>query len=413
MGVDVIEAGFAIASEGDFRAVHEIAKKVKDSVVCSGPRRPRRHRPRRRGARARSQKAHPHLHRDQPAAHAVKLQKTPEQVHEAVIDSVTHARRYCDDVEWSCEDGSRSEHDFLCRCVESAIAAGAGTVNIPDTVGYAYPEEFADLIRMIRNRVPNIDKAVISVHCHNDLGLGVANSLRAIEAGARQVECTINGIGERAGNAAMEEIVMALRTRHDLLPYQTRIVTQHITRASRLVSAITGSRSSRTRRSSAPMRSPTRRASIRTACSRTRAPTRSCGPKTSVWSAPAWSWASTPAARLPQEARGSGLRARRQRADRCVRPVQGAGRQEEGNFDEDLIALVDDEIQAADPHIKVLDLDVHCGSRPKSLAAIVLEVGGQRREAQAQGDGPVDATFNAIKQLVPHTATLALFQIHA
>ena len=171
----------------------------------------------------------------------VKLQMTPDEVHQAVIDSVTRARNHVDDVEWSCEDGSRSEHDFLCRCIESAIAqAGATTINIPDTVGYAYPEEFADLIRMIKNRVPNIDKAIISVHCHNDLGLAVSNSLRAVEAGARQVECTINGIGERAGNAAMEEIVMAIKTRGDVLPVETRIVTEHITRASRLVSAITG-----------------------------------------------------------------------------------------------------------------------------------------------------------------------------
>src|SRR5262245_10198506 len=240
MGVDVIEAGFAIASEGDFRAVNEVAKKIKDSVVCSLARAGRADID--RAAEALAPAARKRIHTfiaTSPLHMRVKLQKTPDQVHEAVIDSVTRARNHCDDVEWSCEDGSRSEHDFLCRCIESAIDCGATTINIPDTVGYAYPDEFADLIRMIKNRVPNIDQAVISVHCHNDLGLGVANSLRAIEAGARQVECTINGIGERAGNAAMEEIVMALRTRHDLLPYTTRIVTQHITRASRLVSAIT------------------------------------------------------------------------------------------------------------------------------------------------------------------------------
>src|SRR3954463_10781553 len=165
---------------------------------------------------------------------------TPEAVHQAVIDSVSYARNLCDDVEWSPEDGSRTEHDFLCRCVESAIKAGASTINIPDTVGYAVPSEFGALIAMLMNRVPNIDKAVISVHCHNDLGLAVANSLAAIAAGARQVECTINGIGERAGNAALEEIVMALRTRHDIMPYATHVKTDHIMKASRLVSAITG-----------------------------------------------------------------------------------------------------------------------------------------------------------------------------
>jgi 2-isopropylmalate synthase len=415
MGVDVIEAGFAIASEGDFRAVHAIAKKVKDSVVCSLARAGRADID--RAAEALEPAVRKRIHTfiaTSPLHMRVKLQKTPEEVHEAVIDSVTHARRYCDDVEWSCEDGSRSEHDFLCRCIESAITAGATTINIPDTVGYAYPEEFADLIGMIRNRVPNIDQAVISVHCHNDLGLGVANSLRAIEAGARQVECTINGIGERAGNAAMEEIVMALRTRHDLLPYRTRIVTQHITKASRLVSAITGF---------------------------------AVQPNKAIVGANAFAHeagihqdgmlkdAGTYEIMRPEDVglvraslvmgKHSGRHAfRKKLADlgyelgdnaltEAFARFKALADKKKEIFDEDLIALVDDEIQAADPHIKVIDLDVHCGSRPKSLAAIVLEVGGERREAQAQGDGPVDATFNAIKQLVPHTANLALFQIHA
>src|SRR3954463_9691221 len=165
---------------------------------------------------------------------------TPEAVHQAVIDSVSYARNLCDDVEWSPEDGSRTEHDFLCRCVESAIKSGARTINIPDTVGYAVPDEFAALIRMLFDRVPNIDKAIVSVHCHNDLGLAVANSLAAVGAGARQVECTINGLGERAGNCSLEEIVMALRTRADVMPYATGVKSEQITRASRLVSTVTG-----------------------------------------------------------------------------------------------------------------------------------------------------------------------------
>ncbi|MGI9492576.1 MAG: 2-isopropylmalate synthase, partial [Geminicoccaceae bacterium] len=241
MGVDVIEAGFAIASPGDFKAVNEIAKRVKESVVCSLSRAQLPDID--RAAEALEPAAQKRIHTfiaTSPLHMKVKLQMTPDDVHQAVIDSVTRAKNYCDDVEWSCEDGSRSEHDFLCRCIESAIASGATTINVPDTVGYAYPEEFADLIRMIQNRVPNIDRAVISVHCHNDLGLAVSNSLRAVEAGARQIECTINGIGERAGNTALEEIVMAIKTRNDLLPYDSGIVTEHITKASRLVSAITG-----------------------------------------------------------------------------------------------------------------------------------------------------------------------------
>src|SRR5579862_794926 len=233
MGVDVIEAGFPIASNGDFESVREIAKLVKNSSVCGLSRAARGDID--RAWEALQNAKRPRIHTfisTSPLHMKFKLQMEPEAVHQAVIDSVSHARNLCEDVEWSCEDGSRTEHDFLCRTVESAIKAGARTINVPDTVGYTLPEEFAALIRMLFNRVPNIDKAVISVHCHNDLGLAVANSLAAIGAGARQVECTINGLGERAGNAAMEEIVMALRTRPDLMPFNTGIESTVITKAS-------------------------------------------------------------------------------------------------------------------------------------------------------------------------------------
>jgi 2-isopropylmalate synthase len=415
MGVDVIEAGFAIASEGDFKAVNEVAKVVKESVVCSLAR--AQFADIDRAAEALAPAARKRIHTfiaTSPLHMAVKLQKTPEQVHEAVIASVTRARNYADDVEWSCEDGSRSEHDFLCRCIESAIKAGARTINIPDTVGYAYPEEFADLIRMIRNRVPNIDQAVLSVHCHNDLGLGVANSLRAIQAGARQVECTINGIGERAGNAAMEEIVMALRTRHDLLPYPTRIVTQHITRASRLVSAITGF---------------------------------AVQPNKAIVGANAFQHeagihqdgmlkdAGTYEIMRPEDiglvrsnlvmGKHSGRHAFKKKlaelgyelGDNALTEAfarfKALADKKKEVFDEDLIALVDDEISAAHRRIKVVHLEVACGSRPRSLAKLVLEIDGTLHTAEAEGSGPVDATFNAVRSLVPHDAKLALFQIHA
>ena len=241
MGVDVIEAGFPIASEGDFQAVNEVAKRVRESVVCGLARAAQGDID--RAGEAIKPAARGRLHTfigTSPLHRKYQLQLDAEEVHRRVIDSVTRARRWTDDVEWSGMDASRTEPDFLFRCIESAIRAGATTINIPDTVGYAYPEEFADLIREIRSNVPNIDKAVISVHCHNDLGLAVANSLRAIEAGARQIECTINGIGERAGNCSLEEVVMAMRVRADRLPYRTRVVTQDIMKASRLVSAITG-----------------------------------------------------------------------------------------------------------------------------------------------------------------------------
>ena len=241
LGVDVIEAGFPIASNGDFEAVREVAKIVKNSQVAGLARATKKDID--RAWEALQNAANPRIHTfisTSPLHMKFKLQMEPEDVHQAVIDSVTHARNYCADVEWSPEDGTRTDHEFLARCVESAIKAGASTINIPDTVGYTVPEEFAALISMLMNRVPNIDKAVISVHCHNDLGLAVANSLSAVKAGARQVECTINGIGERAGNCALEEVVMALRTRNDCMPFETGIETTQIMRTSRLVSAITG-----------------------------------------------------------------------------------------------------------------------------------------------------------------------------
>ncbi|WP_455374381.1 2-isopropylmalate synthase, partial [Limibacillus halophilus] len=216
MGVDVIEAGFPIASKGDFEAVREVSRIVKKAQVAGLAR--ATHKDIDRAWEALQHAANPRIHTfisTSPLHMKFKLQMEPEAVHQAVIDSVTHARNLCDNVEWSPEDGTRTEHDFLARCVESAIKAGARTINIPDTVGYTVPEEFAQLISMLMNRVPNIDQAVISVHCHNDLGLAVANSLEALRCGARQVECTINGIGERAGNCSLEEVVMALKTRHD------------------------------------------------------------------------------------------------------------------------------------------------------------------------------------------------------
>ena len=415
MGVDIIEAGFAIASEGDFQAVNAIAKRVKNSVVCSLSR--AQFPDIDRAAEALKPAERKRIHTfiaTSPLHMRVKLQMTPDEVHQAVIDSVTRARNHVDDVEWSCEDGSRSEHDFLCRCIESAITAGATTINIPDTVGYAYPEEFADLIRMIQNRVPNIDKAVISVHCHNDLGLAVANSLRAVEAGARQVECTINGIGERAGNAALEEIVMAIRTRGDMTPVETSMVTEHIMKASRLVSAFTG------------FAVQPNKAIVGVNAFQHEAGIHQDGMLKD---------AGTYEIMRPEDVglvrstlvmgKHSGKHAFRQKLlelgyelgdnalkDAFVRFKALADKKKE-IFDEDLVALVDDEIAAADQRIKVVSLEVACGSRATAVAAIELEVDGKVQTAKAEGSGPVDATFNAIMKLVPHQATLALFQIHA
>src|SRR5476651_2311024 len=223
MGVDIIEAGFPIASEGDFAAVQEIAKRAKNSVICGLSRASPKDIDRCAEAIKPAKRRRIHTFLSTSPVHMKwKLQKQPHEVYEMVIAQVTRARSHTDDVEWSAEDGTRTEHDFLCRCVEAAINAGATTINIPDTVGYTVPEEYLVLFKMLRERVPNSDRAVFSTHCHNDLGMAVANSLAGVKAGARQIECTINGIGERAGNAALEEIVMAIKTRNDVLPYTTR-----------------------------------------------------------------------------------------------------------------------------------------------------------------------------------------------
>src|SRR5476649_2265244 len=240
MGVDVIEAGFPIASEGDFAAVHEIAKRSKNSVICGLSRAGIKDIDRCAEAikPARQKRIHTFLSTS-PVHMKYKLQKEPHEVYEMVIAQVTRARSHTDDVEWSAEDATRTEFDFLCRCVEGAIKAGATTINIPDTVGYTVPEEHFALFKMVRERVPNSDKAVFSVHCHDDLGMAVANSLAGVRAGARQIECTVNGIGERAGNAALEEVVMAMQVRNDLLPYWTKVNGAMLTRASKLVSSAT------------------------------------------------------------------------------------------------------------------------------------------------------------------------------
>ncbi len=241
LGVDVIEAGFPIASPGDFEAVGEIAQTIRGATICGLAR--CNDRDIDRAWEALKNASHPRIHvfLATSAIHReFKLKMNQEEIVERAVAGVTRALNYCDDVEFSPEDAARTERDFLCRVVEAAIDAGATTVNIPDTVGYAIPEQMGQVIATLVDRVPNIDKAVISVHCHNDLGLAVANSLAAVQNGASQIECTINGIGERAGNCSLEEAVMTLRTRHDVYQCETGITTQRLVPTSRLVSSITG-----------------------------------------------------------------------------------------------------------------------------------------------------------------------------
>ncbi len=414
MGVDIIEAGFPIASNGDFECVNEVAKMVKEAIVCGLARSGLKDVDRAAEALAPAARARIHTFvATSPLHMKYKLQMEPEEVHQGIIDSVTRARNHCDDVEWSSEDGTRTEHDFLCRCIESAIKAGAGTINIPDTVGYALPDEYEALIRMVRERVPNSDKARFSVHCHNDLGLAVANSLAGIKGGAQQVECTINGLGERAGNAAMEEIVMALRTRHDLTQKTTAIKTEDIMLASRTVSAITGF-AVQNNKAIVGANAFAHEAGIHQDGMLKHAGTYEIMTPESVG--------------LKQSTlvmgKHSGRHAFREKLNElgftvgdnqlqdAFRRFKDLADKKKDVYDEDIIALVDDEARVND-FVNFVSLQVICGSIGPQTAELEIEVDGSTRQTKATGDGPVDATFNAIKELVPHSATLQLYQVNA
>ena len=415
MGVDVIEAGFAIASKGDFEAINEISKVVTGSVVCSLARAGRKDIDRAAEALVPARRKRIHTFISTSPLHMKhKLQMTPEDVHQAVIDSVTRARNLCDDVEWSPEDGTRTEHDFLCRTVESAIKAGAGTINIPDTVGYTTPEEFTALIRMLFERVPNIDRAVLSVHCHNDLGLAVANSLAAIRAGARQVECTVNGLGERAGNAAMEEIVMAIRTRNDLLPFHTNIRTEHIMRASRLVSAVTGF-TVQPNKAIVGANAFAHESGIHQDGMLKHAGTYEIMTPESVGLTKSTLVMGKHSGRHAFKTKLSelGYEVGDNALNDAFARFKDLADKKKDIYDEDIVALVDDAVSHQHERIKLVSLAVHCGTGMRPRAALTLEVDGVEGATEAEGDGPVDAVFRAIGELFPHHANLQLFQINA
>ncbi len=415
MGVDIIEAGFPIASQGDFEAVQAIAGTVTASTVAGLARAAKKDIDRAWEALKGAKRARIHTFLSTSPLHMkYKLQMEPEAVHQAIIDSVAYARNLCDDVEWSPEDGSRTEHDFLCRCVESAIKSGARTINIPDTVGYAVPEEFAALIRMLMNRVPNIDKAILSVHCHNDLGLAVANSLAAVGAGARQVECTVNGLGERAGNAALEEIVMALRTRHDLLPYTCGVKTEHITKASHLVSTVTGfpvqpNKAIVGANAFAHESGIHQDGMLKHAGTYEIMTPESVGLNRSTLVMGKHSGRHAFKAKLKE----LGFQLGDNALEDAFKRFKDVADRKKNVYDDDIVALVEDEVVRSHERLRFVALQVVCGSRGPQMADLELEVDGVLHNVQARGDGPVDATFNAIKKLVPHHATLALYQVHA
>ncbi len=415
MGVDIIEAGFPIASEGDFAAVHEIAKRAKNSVICGLSRAAFKDIDRCAEAIKPAERRRIHTFLSTSPVHMkYKLQKEPHEVYEMVIAQVTRARGHTDDVEWSSEDGTRTEIDFLCRCVEAAINAGATTINIPDTVGYSVPEEYYNLFKTVRERVPNSDKAVFSTHCHNDLGMAVANSLAGVKAGARQIECTINGIGERAGNAALEEVVMAMKVRNDVLPYVTGIDATMLTRASKLVSAATSfpvqyNKAIVGRNAFAHESGIHQDGMLKNAQTYEIMTPETVGVKQTSLVMGKHSGRHAFVHKL--EELGYQL-SDNQLQDAFVRFKALADRKKQ-IYDEDIEALVDEEIATAHDRVKIVSLTVIAGTQGPQSATLTIDIDGKHITTQATGNGPVDAIFNAIHALVPHEAVLELYQVHA
>ena len=416
MGVDVIEAGFACASNGDFEAVKRIAQTIKNSTICSLARAKKSDILRAGEAvkPANSSRIHTFI-ATSPIHMEFKLKMTPNQVLEAITDSVSLARNLCSQVDWSCEDATRSNHDFLFKAIETAIKAGANTINIPDTVGYTTPEEYFALISAIKNNVSNIDKAIISAHCHDDLGMAVANSLSAIRAGARQIECTINGIGERAGNAALEEIVMAIKTRSDFYNFSCDIDNTMIMRISKLVSNITGFAVQYNKaivganafahesgihqdgmlknRSTYEIMSP-----------------QSVGIEKTSLTLGKLSGRSAFKDRLKElgyeiseELLASSFILFKELADKKKEIT-----------DEDLVALVDNSIVHNKSNFELINLEINCGTKKQASVKLKIRIDSKEVDSSfVSMDGPVDAIFSAISEAIPHEASLELYQVQA
>jgi 2-isopropylmalate synthase len=415
MGVDVIEAGFPISSPGDFEAVTEISRRMKNAAVAGLARAGFKDID--RAGEAVKGAKRPRIHTfisTSPVHMKHKLNMGANAVLDAVGASVARARNLTDDVEWSAEDATRTERDFLCRCVELAIRSGAGTVNIPDTVGYATPQEYFELITMLRQKVPGADKVVFSTHCHNDLGLAVANSLAGVLAGARQVECTINGIGERAGNAALEEIVMALKVRRDAMPFATGIDTKMLARASKLVSNVTN---------------------FPVQYNKAIVGKNAFSHESGIHQDGMLKNVETYEIMRPEDVgvketslvlgKLSGRHAFKDKLANLGYELSDAAFQDafkrfkeladkkKTMFDEDIVALVDDGIVRGQDPITVRALRVEAGMGIVPSADLTLGVNGEEKRIKTTGDGPVDAIFNAIHALYPHTAGLQLYQVHA
>ena len=416
MRVDVIEAGFPIASPGDFEAVRAVARAVKDSVVCGLARAADVDID--RAGEALKEAAAGRVHTfiaTSPIHMQMKLRMEPDQVIERAVEAVRRARRWTDDVEFSAEDAGRSELDFLCRIAEAVIDAGARTINIPDTVGYNVPDQFAHTIRSLIERVPNADKAIFSIHCHNDLGLAVANSLAAVLAGARQVECTINGLGERAGNASLEEIVMTVRTRHDVFQLETGIDTTQIVPASRLVANITGFPVQPNKAIVGANAFAHESGIHQDGVLKHRETYEIMRAEDVGWSANRMvmgKHSGRNAFRTRLEELGASFATEEELNDAFARFKELADKKHEV-YDEDLQALVTDAyLTAENERVKLLYLRVCSETGETPSAQVTLSVDGEERKATADGGGPVDASFKAIESILQTGTDLLLYSVN-
>jgi len=416
LNVDVIEAGFPIASDGDFEAVKKIAQTIEKPQIAGLCRANFKDIDRAwealqyAGERGRIHTfiATSDIHMER------KLQMPPEKVLETAVKAVEHARKYTGNIEFSCEDAVRTRLPFLAQVVEAVIEAGATTVNIPDTVGYAIPHEFYEIIKYLRENVKNIDQAVISVHCHNDLGLAVANSLAALRAGAGQIECTINGIGERAGNCSLEEVVMALRTRHDIMPYATDVVTEHIYASSRLLSTITGI-AVQPNKAIVGANAFAHEAGIHQHGVLMDKETyeimtpESIGLNKNKLVLGKHSGRHAFVARLKE----LGYDLEKEDIERAFVRFKALADAKKEIFDEDIDAIVADEIIRIDERYKLLQMNVSSGSFAAPTATVQMEIDGEIRKIAVLGAGPVDATFKAIRELTGSRAKLEQYAVGA
>ncbi len=413
MGVDIIEAGFPIASEGDFKAVSEIAERSKNSRICGLARANFADIDRCWEAVKHAEKNRIHTFIGTSPLHRAIPNLTQDEMADKIHETVSHARNLCENVQWSPMDATRTEWDYLCRVIEIAIKAGATTINIPDTVGYTAPVESADLIKRLIETVPGADEVIFATHCHNDLGMATANSLAAVAGGARQIECTINGLGERAGNTALEEVVMALRTRNDIMPWHTGIDTTKIMHISRRVATVAGFPVQFNKAIVGKNAFAHESGIHQDGMLKNRENFEIMRPEDiglSGTSLPLGKHSGRAALRDKLETLGYEV-GDNQLKDIFVRFKDLADRKKEV-FDDDLIALmsVDDE---ADDHLQLVSMKVTCGTGGQAEATVELEVEGADRIATENGDGPVDATFRAIRAIYPNTARLQLYQVHA